>query len=1099
MTINFDSLASDSRLYDLFGDTENLSTTQLWMMEIERENTCEVKFLYGRSLPGTFRADRWTGTSSRKIPLGGKNTVKTHALTLHTSADKLTVFARSFLGGASLREASELAGIAIDAKLTEVVVSVHFGSNPITRPVMHFPCRDLYFHHLNRLSPSSAASANTGAVSSQNKPLLFVAPEESESKLAKAACDALDGDTGMEFSTLDAWRLGDFEFVCIPGLTKNERLKFQLELRGESSSLKLFEPLTKDSTKLLAVVNSYNDSALQTSYITCLSQDVAYPVNHMFAIDTVKNQVATAYSLEIYAMGADGEESHLVLQTGSYYVRSVSMNMHVVESIRSTGRMDWLARQVPKSEKAKLEAAGRIGRTHRPNRSEIGGHTNDPWVTQNRMIEDDVGSLLPKSSNGRFFQTLSLSRGTSRLQLTDWLRKIFEQHHDAQVAWIDPYMENVGIDLLNTLGTATSEYLIITTEKLSAEDSKTEPGELNRIQKLLGSCAGWGKGYYGNVQLRVLAVPEKKLHDRMILVRAANGRPIAGYHLSNSIQRANIDQPLLATPIPPDVLPNVFEFADRIIQSTMHTDGREEPTANLIFDSSNESFEVESDHIQLNRPSFTDQTRSGDVFAWWLDDPELIGLSGAELLGLMQTKGNLVDGKLEPKLFGNIPAKFWRHGLLLRDFHSAWDALGTVLAHSQAGQFHNGDKTALPDSLVVNLLMHLNPTRSGALDPQAKKSHLDLDYYQRKSLKELLLSSDNPERIFGNSTTDTAWSDYYAIKILWWKAPKAFINWLNQECTTPLNQNYRRHALVVQALRQICMSLAFDKNSARIGALLRCDASIPVWIGVHAYKDAIKTEPPTVDHLSLLDLIKSNDQQTTLCWLINEANYCESSAKQLLVAKLTSSIATPISDTQLRAILQPMRGRLGKLHHFKPWILESILIPMLKLKIIDVAQVSQEWLGDITNQWKSALKGGSLSFQVDADGAFTDELATIIAHLEPVDLQHILGEFSKTFNTLARTIRQPLSAQVDWTLYIRAHEVNLWLYALARRVAALIQLDKDQNLERLIQNSELLIERISTSELDTLVNCELLKYLMSDSDKIKSHRLVDTIAFSING
>jgi hypothetical protein len=1098
MTANFDSLASDFRLHDLFGDTENLSTTQLWIMEIERENTSEVKFLYGRSLPGTFRADRWTGTTSSRIPLGGNSTVKTHALTLHTSADKLTAFIRSFLGGASLREASELAGIALDAKLAEVVVGVNFGGNPIARPVMHFPCRDLYFHHINRLSPSSFASANTGAVSSPSKPSLFVATEESESKLAKAACDALDADTGMEFSTLDAWRLGDFEFVCVPGLTKSERLKFQLELRGESSSLKLFEPLTRDPTELLVVVNSYNDGASQMSYITRLSRDVAYPIDHIFAIDTFKNQVATAYSLEIYAIGADGEESHLVLQTGSYYIRSVNMNMHVVESIRSTDRMDWLARQVPKNEKAKLDAAGRIGRTHRPNRSEIGGHADDPWVTKSRMIEDEVGSLLPKSSNGRFFQTLSVSRGTSRLQLTDWLRKIFEQHHDAQVAWIDPYMENVGIDLLNTLGTATSEYLIITTEKLSAENSKGEPGEPNRIQKLLGSCAGWGKGYYGNVQLRVLAVPEKKLHDRMILVRAANGRPIAGYHLSNSIQRANIDHPLLATPIPLDVLPHVFEFADRIIQSTMHTDGREESTAKLIFNSSNESFEVESDPTQLSRPSVTDQTRSGDVLAWWLDDPELVGLSGAELQDLMQAKGNLIEGKLDPQRFGSIPAKFWGNGVLLPDFHSAWDALGTVLAHSQAGQFYNGDKTPLPDSVVGNLLTHLNPTRSGALAPQAKKSHLDFDYYQRKSLEELLLSNDNPERVFGYSTTDTAWSDYYAIKILWWKAPQTLIHWLNQECSSPMDENSRRRALVVQALRLICMSLAFDKHPAQIGALLGCKASIPVWIGVHAYKDAINAETCTVDTLGLLDLIKSDDQQTTLCWLINEANYSDSSTKHHLVVKLTSSIETPISNAQLRAILRPMRGRLGKLHHFTPWILDSILIPMLKLKIIDVAQVSREWLGDLTNQWKSALKGGSLYFQVDGDGAFTDELATMSAHLAPADLQYIVGEISKIFNNLARTIRQPLSAQVDWTSYIRAHEVNLWLYALARRIAALIHMDENQPLQRLVKDSELLIERLSVSEWETLTSCELPKYLMGDSDQIKSHRLLDTIAAAIN-
>lgn len=1098
MTINFDSLASDFRLHDLFGDTENLSATQLWVLEIEHKNTSELRFLYGRSLPATFRSDKWTGTFS-KTPLDADSAVKTHALTLHTSAGKLMTFVRSFLDGATFREASLRAGVELDKKLVGAVSDVSFGGKPIARPVMHFPTRDFYFNHTKRLSPTSFASANTGAVSSPIKPLIFAATGRVESKLARVACDALDADTGMEFGTLDAWRLGDFEFVCVPGLTKNERRKYELKLKGENSSLTLFEPLTRDPAELLVIVNSFSDGGLQASYITRLASDVEYPVNHIFTIDTFKNQVATAYTSEIYAVGTDGAESNLVLQTGSYFVRSMNMNMQIVESIRSNGRMDWLARQVPNTAKDKLEAAGRISRANRPNRSEIGGHTDDPWVTQNRLVEDDVGALLPKASKGHFFQTLSVSCGNSRLQLSEWLRKIFERHHDAQVAWIDPYMENVGIDLLNTLGTATSEYLIITTEKLSAEDSKATQGEPNRIQNLLASCTAWSKGYYGNVNLRVLAVPESKLHDRMILIRAANGRPIAGYHLSNSVQRANIEYPLLATPIPLDVLPSLFELADGIIQSTLYTDGKKAPTAKLIFDSSAEPPEDESDPVRLSyRSSFTDHTRSGDVLAWWLDDPELADRSGSELHDLMQAKGYLKEGKLHPDRFEKIPTKLWSDGLALPDFHSAWDAAGFVLAHSHAGQFYNDDQTSLPDQLKDNLLAHLSSTRPNALAPKERKSYLDIDYYQRKSLIELLLSNDHPDRVFGHSTTDTTWSDYYAIRVLWLKAPQALVNWLDQQCASPIDGDPRRRAMVVQALRLICLSLGFDKALSQIGALLACKASIPTWVGVHAFKDAINAGTFTADTLGILDLIAPGEQQTTLCWLINEANYVDSSAKHYLVARLTASIESPLSDAQLKDILQPVRGRLGRLHNFTPWILESLLIPMLGLKVIDAAQVSREWLGDLTTHWKPALKGGSLYFKFDADGAFTDELAALSAHLAPADQLYIGAELTKIFNSLARIVRKPLSAQIDWISYIRAHEVNLWLYALARRMSALIHKDESQPFKKLVEDSESLIERLSVSEWETLTSPELIKYLRGDPDQIKSHRLLDTIAAAID-
>jgi hypothetical protein len=401
--------------------------------------------------------------------------------------------------------------------------------------------------------------------------------------------------------------------------------------------------------------------------------------------------------------------------------------------------------------------------------------------------------------------------------------------------------------------------------------------------------------------------------------------------------------------------------------------------------------------------------------------------------------------------------------------------------------------------LKQQLLDHLYPSRPDARLAKAKKSYLDVEHYRTKSLRALLLSSDEPNRVFHYSSVETAWGDYYALKILWTRAPQDIVDWLNAICSNPINESHRKRALVVEAFRLICQELVFEQKPEQLDALLKSKVSIVTWVGIHAFKNAINKDSFGIDMLSKLDFIESkSEQRTVLCWLINELNYVESAVKPHLIAKLTQTIEDPLTDKQLQDILQPVRGRLGRLHHITPWILESMLIPMLRLEVIDVAQVARVWLGELTTQWQIALNGESIYFKFDGDGAFTDELAALTTYLEPEDQMQVIYKLWKSFKQIARTIRHPLSAQVNWTSHIRAHEANLWLFALACRIDTLVHSDENQPLSELLKESESLIERLSVSEWDNFSSQELLKYFKDDKDKIKSHYLLPIIRAALN-
>ncbi|MBL1980828.1 hypothetical protein ELI71_30850, partial [Klebsiella pneumoniae] len=126
----------------------------------------------------------------------------------------------------------------------------------------------------------------------------------------------------------------------------------------------------------------------------------------------------------------------------------------------------------------------------------------------------------------------------------------------------------------------------------------------------------------------------------------------------------------------------------------------------------------------------------------------------------------------------------------IADFHSAWDALGYVIANSPAsryaGSLYNKEQSVLSELVKVALLEHISPSRAKALQPRLTKKQLDIEHYCSQGLTALLLSKNDPFSTFTYSPVDTSWSDYYSIQLLWSQAPKQLVSWLNTIFSEPI-------------------------------------------------------------------------------------------------------------------------------------------------------------------------------------------------------------------------------------------------------------------------------------------------------------------------
>ena len=91
-----------------------------------------------------------------------------------------------------------------------------------------------------------------------------------------------------------------------------------------------------------------------------------------------------------------------------------------------------------------------------------------------------------------------------------------------------------------------------------------------------------------------------------------------------------------------------------------------------------------------------------------------------------------------------------------------------------------------------------------------------------------------------------------------------------------------------------------------------------------------------------------------------------------------------------------------------------------------------------------------------------------------------------------------MSAQISYKSYSDAHQVNLWLYALANRIAEVLP-SQSISLNNLLADSEEIMERISPSAWNGFAISRLSNYAQHDPKTICSHHLHQIIQTAING
>lgn len=548
MLDRLDSISSDCRMARLFDKQYGEHCIlEMWLMQLKQKEKIETRMIYARILPFTYANNTWFARRKDHFEKIDEYEVQLLKVSLYFSVDKTKKLIEMFCQGDSIKVISDELQLEITERFIQRfgTVPIFNSSNITIQPILHLPSSSFYKWKLTHTSLVDRYSVDNASIINLEKDHLFDVDNTYNEKLANYILEKLKDDTNIDFSKYEIPHLGNLELLVFPWLDEKARQLFYIKDSGDRKSIILH---LNPHKSLLNSILSISIKLLHDEKICCMRKwDIEIQeqkeIELEFEIPEIYLPIRDKIEIEIWNI--NGNSTFPSYLWAYPYIRDANIGTIINEG-EVTVQDDWLAEGVHNKDKQRVNKVSKIARqnTHL-GVSKVSGRITDAWVNidqklQKKIYQDQSKNII----KGGFFKRYQEEDGTGRLELAEWLRNLFEEYPNHEIFWYDPYMEDVGIKLLNIFADNASNYTIITTSSES---------QAVRIKNLKQACDSWEK-QYGNPNLQVLGVSPDDLHDRMILIRNKNKTITVGYHLSNSIQNANKNFPLLITPISMEIL-----------------------------------------------------------------------------------------------------------------------------------------------------------------------------------------------------------------------------------------------------------------------------------------------------------------------------------------------------------------------------------------------------------------------------------------------------------------------------------------------------------------------------------------------------------------
>ncbi|MEK6787351.1 MAG: VPA1262 family protein [Pseudomonadota bacterium] len=1042
-----EDLLNDNRLSRLFSQDARHCALQLWILQIQSEQSLESRVLYGRLLPYNHSSDSWSASDDDDFQAFGQVQAQVIRINLYVKSIYCADLLRQLSAGRTILAISEELKFGLTEKLKARFGSVAFVADNLGyRPVAYLLNRDAYDRH-SPSSPHGGAGAISASISQANKTALFRLGQDYDVALTSSVVKHLNADTGLDFAGADTTRFGDLELLVFPALDDMERQLLSVSwAEGSHALIARFNPMQVPYFSIFQFrLSITNDSQVSYSGIAIAEADAEGIFESKFELsDQLRSRVDSA-ELEVFGFhNGNSREGTLCCRWQGGYIREIHLQGHVGgRNGANPVKFDWLEKATRASAAPRVQAALTITRGNLGFTNIIGGRQADPWVPANRALLSLFSRLHPLKSEGCFFQRWSLGDGEGRLQFVEWFKGLLAKYKEHQVVVFDPYFETAGLGLLLLCSEMKTDYIVFTSlPKPAKEDMPTldEPDKLNvtRLNNLVLSCEQ-NRHQLTRLKLRIYGLKKGRLHDRYILIIGADKLPVAGFNLSNSFQKAAENYPLLVTPIPADILLKVEQYKSGLVreaeavQSSGETDN---PSMQLLFDSS-ASPTAPRRYEPLH---FLERTQAGNVLSVWVGEPALQALSSDALKERMVALGLLKNDSLTLPEAAGLRNYLDQQTSDCADFMATWEVIGEVLAHSRTEEERFCELESKHGFLEL-LARYLERSFNRGHDEMDKELAVIAPQLFRNTVEDLLHSSYRPHHLFhAIKYAGLTWPEYFAVKLLWRHSPEALLTIAEDQVVSvsieSQNQDRVRLSLLSQIVSEIALSMQCSINEIQRDRLLLSGNGLLYWLGLNAIEMQLERPEGLSAVLQLASSLSHPQRVQVLGWLVHRAarNPERAEVYKGLVAGLRDALPAMLSASELKFLIDTMRGHMRQLSWVGPWLFQDIVFPLLQDGHAQTDDACEIWMQELIGMLEPQPNETSRLFDSEREGQTTNLTAFLMAHSSSERQQTSLLLLGRILRRQQRIVQQPLASTSDWTRWNGALTVSLWVLAFSKWV-----------------------------------------------------------------
>ncbi|EJT04974.1 hypothetical protein RCCGE510_12601 [Rhizobium sp. CCGE 510] len=1040
-----DDLLNDRRLARLFSTDPRQCALQLWVLQIRAGQSIENRIIYSRLLPYNYASNSWSGTDDDDFSPIEQIEAQVVRLNLYINSLHCAELLRLLSAGKTISAISEELKLGLSGTLKARFGATALASDELVyRPVDYLLNRDAY----DRRSPSSphgGAGSFSASIARIDKGALFRINGEYDAALIEFVVKQLNADTGLDFGGADISRFGDLELMVFPALDDRERPL--LDMRWSDNPLALdvrFDPMQVPHFSGFEFrLSIANGDQITDSWIAAAEPDAEGAFRCKFELSEHLRPRIDSTELEIFGFDSGhSRQGTLCCRWRVGYIREIHLQGHMVGHGASPVKFGWLEKTTRPSNSARTKAALTINRGDRGFTNLIGGREADPWVPANRNLASLFARLHPPKSKGQFFLRWSQGDGEGRLQFVEWFKTLLAKHDQHQIVIFDPYFESAGLGLLLLCAAPKADYIIFRSLPKPSKTSEVTPCEPanppppSGLDNLLASCEV-NRRAMQHLKLRIYGLKEGRLHDRYILVMAPDGLPVDGFHLSNSLQTAAENHPLLITPIPADTLLKVGQYKSGLVREAeaAQSEGEmENPSMRLLFEAT-----ASPAAPRLYEPlRFFEKTSAGDVLGMWTGEPSLRGLSGLALKERMAALDLLKDGRLALTETTGLRNCIDQQTDDFADFTACWDVLGDVLAHSRSG---DQDLSQLKNDVrfLDFLARFVEASFNRAHDEVDRELAVIDTRLFRYPIETLLHSPYRPDHLFHSTKyTGLTWAEFFAIRYLWWFAPNDLLSIAETEMLSvpvePQASDAIRLSLLSQIVSEISQSLEFDISQVQRDCLIHSSNGLLHWMGLNAVERALETKEGRIAALELIAAFSYADQVRTLGWMIARAAQKKERAEIYndLVAMLHGVLPTPILAADLRHMVDSMRGHMHELSWTEPWLFRDVVMPLLQNDRANTDDACEIWGTELATLLGPEQERQTRLFERAREGKMTNIAAFLFAYSTPERQSATVKSLTAILKRQRRIVQQPLASTSEWTQWDDALVISMWILTFTR-------------------------------------------------------------------